>query len=261
MRRSAALSIAYTGCLASILTMFAYSAGGVPNGNGVPHYKTVARLNLSSAFNTKTPWVASALQATGEDASEGGNPAKLCFRGGAPSRDNCTSITKRAENDPLSFAFQTPKELRVVAISKSEKAVLFDAQFWGGGSGTLEQVSLWTYDRFGDSFASDLTFEITGLGMYRVEATGPLEGSVITADCLWAEGETHFGAHRFTVSVYANLKTAGYVKVLEYLTDRKYPGEDSPNFSPSNADVIGHEYPKIQSLIRRLYPAGFASLR
>ena len=69
---------------------------------------------------------------------------------------------------------------------------------------------------------------------------------VITADFIWAEGETHFAAHRYTVSAYLFDESSGkYTRQLKYVTSRKYPGID-------NADAVNALRPERNTILQKL---------
>jgi hypothetical protein len=153
-------------------------------------------------------------------------------------------------NDPaFIYNYQTVKRLDVVPLGPGVQALEFQAQFFGGGSSLGEQISLWTYDRKGDSLWPALVITSNESLQCSVISTGALAGYVITADAVWQsdKGESHFSPHQFEITVY-RLSGQFYLKVLTYLTTQKY-GEEGET-TPSNA--IGGEMTRIRSLLKAI---------
>jgi len=232
-------------CLVVSLTLLFSTSGALP----VSKYVAVKQIPLKQLFHTKSDWRVTAYQATGPDASTGDVPAKICFaRSGG--RDDCTFITRRDEDDTLVFNHQTVNELRIVALTSKQNGILLSAQFSGGGSGLLNQIAIWSYERTGDYFQRILTLSLTEQGSYQLVATGPLQGDAISADYIWEDGESHFDAHRYAISVNHYTGSGPHGHILQYVTRRKYGGEDS---SGGGVDVIKEELPRVNTLLRNLY--------
>lgn len=69
---------------------------------------------------------------------------------------------------------------------------------------------------------------------------------LVTADFNWANGETHFGDHLYTVTAYLFDKNTGkYVRQFNYVTSKKYSGIDS-------ADAIKILQPERDTIIQKL---------
>lgn len=50
----------------------------------------------------------------------------------------------------------------------------------------------------------------------------------VTAEFNWADGEGHFGEHRYTITSYIyNRQVGRYLKADSFVTGKKYPGLDS----------------------------------
>jgi len=211
-------------------------------------YVAVKQIPLKQLFHTQSDWRVTAYQASGPDASTGDVPAKICFSrtGGT---DDCTFITRRLDDDTLVYNHQTVNELRIVALTSKQDGVLLSAQYSGGGSGLLNQIAIWSYDRSGDYFERVLTLSLTDSGSYQLVNAGPLEGDAISADYVWEEGESHFGSHRYRMSVNRYIGSGPHGHILQYVTRQKYPGADSS----VDPEVIRHELPRISDLLRRLY--------
>jgi|HubBroStandDraft_2_1064218.scaffolds.fasta_scaffold171669_2 hypothetical protein len=214
-----------------------------------PIYKVVKTISLKSFFKMRSDWSVSAYQANTAD-DLGSDPAKLCFVRPKDKHENCTKITSGMPNDPtFLFDYQAVTDLKVVTLKPGVSAILFHAQFSGGGSGTKEQISLWTYDPRSDWFWPALIVSPTGIGQYKVFNSGPLSGYVIVGDPEWQTGEPHFGAHQFHMTVY-RLTGLFYLEVLSYLAKQKYSVSDDDNSYPS--DAIDGELPQIRTLLKSI---------
>jgi len=215
-----------------------------------PVYKVAKTIALKPHLATRSDWVVTAYQAQppADPDSIPDDPAKLCFSRGRDEREDCTKITSGMPNDPGDlFNYQTVKRLDIVPLKTGVRALEFQAEFSGGGSGLGEQISLWTYSQKGDSFWPALTITSNESLQYKIVSTGPLAGYVISADAAWQSGEAHFAAHQFEITVY-RLSGQFYLKVLSYLTTQKYGGEDEGK----PTDAIGGEMPRIRSLLKAI---------
>jgi len=206
-----------------------------------PDYTSVKSIHFPSG------WTATAYQAPRpkNDYDTGDTPAKLCFSNRSHRHDSCTKITSSSTNSIL-LNYQTVKKLEVVQIAADTKALLFQAEFWGGGSGYAEQVSLWLFNPTSQYWDSALVISTNEMGQYKLLSSGALAGTVITADPIWAfdEGESHFSAHRYEISVY-RFKAQDYAKMLTYRTKQKYNDEEDEKTS----DVIAGELTNIRSIL------------
>jgi hypothetical protein len=231
-------------CL-SVLALLSPSVAASPAG-----YKVVKTIPLRAIFGTRSDWNVTAYQSPLPTAANdiGDTPAKLCFSRPNDKHEDCTKITSGLPNDPnFIYNYQTVKQFGIVPLKAGTKAVAFHAEFYGGGSGYAEQLSFWIYDRKGDFFTPALVISTNESGQNKIISTGPLSGYVVTADPVWQfdKGESHFSAHQFEITVY-RLSGQSYLKVLTYLTTRKYGGEDDG--LPS--DAIGGEMTRIRSLLK-----------
>lgn len=206
-------------------------------------YKEIKTLPLRQEFGTAKDWRVTAWQAKGDEAATGSVPAKVCFWKPEDNKNGqCTQITSALPNSETAYQYQTVKELSVAPMPHLVKLV---TEFSGGGSGSLNQVSFWRYDKSSDSFENAGLVTLTEQGEYKLFNQGALKGLLITADADWQPGETHFSPHRFYIQIYKFVPEAGYVKTLGYLTHSKYPSLDDTD----KIDVITHEVPKIGRLL------------
>lgn len=198
-------------------------------------YREIKTLPLKQAFDTANDWHVTAFQPEGEEAATGDVSAKLCFWSEpANKQEYCTSITSALPNGGMTYHYQTVKTLTVIP---TPHLVEFVAEFSGGGSGTLRQISFWRYEKATDSFSQAGLVTLTEQGEYKL-----VDRVLITADARWGEGESHFSPHRFDITVYRYAPGSGYAKAFSYLTDKKYPSLDDTD----TIDVISYELPEIK---------------
>lgn len=225
------------------------SVGAAAATISTPAYHVVTTLPLKAAFSTTGEWRAIASQVTTRD-KPADIPARICFA--APDQTECTLITSRAENGAVALHYSQVKSLRIAAIAPRTKAVVFDALF-PHDLGMSIQTSLWTYDRENDQFVPALTFALTEIGKYRIFATGPLAGHVMTAEFVLGENEDRYGGHRFAITAY-RLTGHRYVQVLSYVTPDRFKGETEESDDLIEEDVFAHEMPRIRALLKQVYP-------
>lgn len=208
-------------------------------------YKEVKSLSLIQEFATKKDWHVAAYQPEGalspdDDPRFGDVPAKLCFR-----HDNnemnmrCTLITSVSPNSKLIYHYQTVSELSIVA---KPHLIKFVAEYSGGASGKLVQISFWRYDQGLDTFEPDGLISLTEQGEYRLFDTDGRQDFLVTADAQWRADETHFSPHQFYIQIYQYQSPGGYAKLLGYITPSKYPSLDDAD----KIDVISHELAEIR---------------
>ncbi len=212
----------------------------------------ILSLSLRAPFKTKADWRVLAYQAPGEEGRVGAVPARICFRRGGETDQQCTSLTHAATNDSERLAFQTVTGLSVTRLLRGltpVTAVLAQAEMSYGGSGSATQYALWAYHGYTDRFEPLATFQISEQGELQFIVDGPLAGCVVTAEYVWGAGETHFGRHRFAVTVHRlDPVTLTYSDALKYVTAAKYPSLDE-----GGVDVVGPETPQIERILRFVY--------
>ncbi len=220
------------------------------------HYAEVKTLSLKGIFKTKSDWHVTAFQPEGERYKDdyirfGDIPAKICFwRVKAKKVENCTRIISAYKNQDLIYQYQTVKELSVETSPISKDILIkFVAEYSGGGSGLLYQISFWKYDKVLDSFEVEGLITLTEQGEHKwVDWEGGIKEMFITADANWKTDETHFSPHHFDVDVYQYDRVHGLTKILTYLTPQKYPSFDNVD----KIDVITHEVPRIKKLLESI---------
>ena len=210
-------------------------------------YVEAKSLNLKVLLKTKKDWHVSAYQSPeAKDEPGAGGAAKVCFWTDKTKKESgCEFINSANEFDPsTTYPHQNVSRLETVKLDKSRTGVLLSAEFSGGGSGLLVRQQLWTYSPKQDSFDETLKLNMTEQGEAKFISTGPLAGYLVTADAYWQLGESHFEPHRFSIDVYKynNNDPGSYIKILSYITAKKYPSLDEGNInvvSPELAATIG----------------------
>ena len=140
-----------------------------------------------------------------------------------------------------------PRAQRLKA-GRDGSVVLFSATFSGGGSGSLESLSLLRCGSDGRilnllpfialSEQSDhAAWQLPEISKYPI---------LVTADYDWTKGETHFARHYYEVSAYElDPGTDRYVRLFRYRTALKYASLDE-------ADTIHVIEPERSNILHRL---------
>jgi hypothetical protein len=237
-----------------LLTALPWSAAATPSleADGLAAALT---LPLRKPFGTRADWHVAAYQAPGDEGRFGDVPARVCFIRGTGAPEGCVALLRAATNDAERLVYQTVSGLSVTPLLRAPvvSAVVAQAEMSYGGSGTSEQYALWSYRSNTDNFQPLATFQVSEQGEFLIVDDGKLAGCVMTADYLLAAGETHFGRHRFAISVHRlNPVTMTYTEVLRYVTQAKYPSLDE-----GGVDVIRPEIPQTLRILKYLYPKEF----
>jgi hypothetical protein len=162
--------------------------------------------------------------------------AKLCF--GPVPTEQC--YTPPAQNPPFGLG---PKA-QEIQIATGERAVLFTAESFAGGSGSLTILAL-LVERAGvlENLLPKVT--VTNQSEYQLWKLPRISADpiLVTADYLWRDGETHFAAHRYRITVYLyDNKASRYSQRDQFATKRKYPGLDDVDsvkvLGPEKAAII-----------------------
>jgi hypothetical protein len=210
--------------------------------------KDAVNLPVKAEFDTTGDWRVIGSQVT-RDADV---PARVCFRKGNEAGD-CTLIMSAAENGAPVINFSQIKRLKVVNIAPRQKAVVLDALFPNDLRMAI-QTTLWTYDRDNDTFMPRLTFMLTSIGKYRIFASGPLAGHVVTAEFVSGENEGRHDGHRFLITTYRWMGKMGFVQVLSYVTPNRYDGETEDSPDEVQGDIFVLETPRIRALLKQVFP-------
>jgi hypothetical protein len=148
------------------------------------------------------------------------NAAGTCFQMPSHKEEASGSVTYEFGLDPIA-----EKHL----LKDGGSLVLFSSQFSGGGSGTLDSLTILRFESDG-KIVNLLPFvgitNQSDRAVWQIASVSNLP-ILVTADFYWMEGETHFSKHRYTVNAYRfDPGLDRYVKALSYRTSKKYPGLD-----------------------------------
>src|SRR5581483_10341923 len=142
-------------------------------------------------------------------------PAKLCI--GAEEPQRC--YTPPAHNPP----FGANAKAQEVKLGSGTSLVLFAAESTAGGSGSLVTLALLEdHNARVRNLLPELT--LSELGEYDAwMVSNSAMPIVVTADFVWAEGEAHFGPHRYRITTYIyDGKAARYSQQDQYITTNEY---------------------------------------
>ena len=175
---------------------------------------------------------------TGKQDADGfpTTPAQICF--GAEIGEHCYTPP---ENDP---PFGLDPKARLVNLDPGRQVVLFAAESSSGGSGSLTILAL----------LDDHDGQVTNLlpkvaltnqseyDLWRIPGISPMP-ILVTADFVWAQGETHFSPHRYRITAYAYDRQAGrYIERVNFTTQAIYPGLDNVDdinvLKPEKAEIV-----------------------
>jgi hypothetical protein len=179
----------------------------------------ISLLGCAFAFGQAHPTVEVTKGSVDEDGVSTG-PASVCLVSKA-SRE-CYTPPK---HDP---PYGLRAEASMVPLREGFDALLFKADAWAGGSGILRTMSLLVGR--GGSLANLLPdIALTNQSEYRLLKETAISDTAlfVTADYVWGDGESHFGRHRYRVTVYSFSKESQCYTVRdEYVTLKRYAGLD-----------------------------------
>lgn len=233
----------------ALLFVFCLCLFSIPALAEAVFYREVKTLPLQQEFATQKNWHVTAYQPEGEvspdeDPRIGDVSAKLCFWFASNEKNmRCTLITSALPNSDMIYHYQTVRELSIVS---KPHLIKFDAEFSGGGSGKLNQISFWRYDQVLDSFEPAGLIMLTEQGEYRLFDRDALKGVLVTADAHMQGEETHFSPHQFYIQIYQVKSPSGWIKTLGYVTQSKYPSLDDAD----EIDVISREILEIERRLK-----------
>jgi hypothetical protein len=133
---------------------------------------------------------------------------------------------------------------RSIRNASGTSLVLFTAESWAGGSGSLTILALLDIS---DARLKNLLPElkVTNQSEYHLWNLPSISAMpvLVTADYVWADGETHFARHRYRVTSFVYDKQAGrYLQRDQYVTGKKYPGLDAADeikvLEPERASIL-----------------------
>jgi hypothetical protein len=175
---------------------------------------------------------------TGKKDADGfpATAAQICF--GPEIGERC--YTPPEENPPFGL---DPKS-RAVKLDSGAQMVLFTAESSAGGSGSLTILAL-LEARDGQVTNLLPKVAVTNQSEYDIWSLPRISAMpvLVTADFVWAKGETHFSPHRYRITAYAYDKQTGrYIEQVNFTTEKMYPGLDDVNdvdvLKPEKAEIV-----------------------
>lgn len=195
-----------------------------------PEYREEPSFGLKADFSTTGDWkavVTAAVEPQREfESDEGPSQSRICFARTAPRTSECVYFRDLFHSN---LTFQVFSSLTVVQLQSESvpaNGLELKAAAWYP-TGQVHENAIWVYDARRDDWRLVLAVES---GEVRIFSSGPLKGTFITSDWHRGEGERRWDDHRRDITVYrygADGRMAGYRKVLEYTTTRKYGAEDT----------------------------------
>jgi hypothetical protein len=140
--------------------------------------------------------------------------------------------------------FGLDAKARPVEMASGGSLVLFTAESSSGGSGSLTVLAL--LDIRGGRLQDLLPeVKVTNQSEYRFWNLPNISVMpvLVTADYVWADGETHFAHHRYRITSFLYDKQTGrYLQRNQYVTGKKYPGLDAAEeikvLEPERASIL-----------------------
>ena len=221
-----------------------------PTSVDAAEYAEAKTIALQSLFHTKTDWHVTAYAAPGDPPDTNLPPVKICFWNDPNKKQNqCETITSASPHSNIISSHQMLEDLSVVTLIQASNpllAVRSVARFTAGGSGSLDDMSLWSYNKETDYFDALISLPINEISEYKIISSGPLAGSIVMANGLWQMDEGHFGDHRFWIQVYKYSKYyQTFHSLIGFTTVKKYSSE--------KMGVIDQELGTIQKLLNDAY--------
>jgi len=216
-------------------------------------YSAVKSLQLDPILKTNAGWRVTAYEAENiENKYELEIPAKLCFENSTKTTQQKCFYPEYILDKMTTYKCQFVKNLSIIALCKNQihsKAVLFTAEFFGGGSGSLKLITLWSFNNKENNFINLLPpVAITEQGEYQffINLKDNIGCLFIKADYIFGDDETHFSPHRYRIKIYRySKKTNSFKFVNKYETKVKYKSLNDVD----EISVIKYEKKKILDLI------------
>jgi hypothetical protein len=211
--------------VAVLLWQRALLAQGLPP----PQYREQPAFDLK-AFGSPGDWkavVTAVVEPQREiEADEGLSQSRICFVRAAPANDECSYFQDLFHSNLTFQEFSSLSVARLRSGSAATNGLVLKAEAWYP-TGQVHETAIWVYDARLDGFELVAALESSDV---RIFDSGPLNGTLVTADWDREEGETRWSGHQREIGVYrygVAGGVAGYRKILQYATTRKYGAEDT----------------------------------
>ena len=110
-------------------------------------------------------------------------------------------------------------------------------------------ITLWEFKKEAQEFVNILpVITISNLGGFEILHNGSdkLDGTLVVADFIWAEGEAHFDEHKYEILAFRyNEKLNMFEKVGSFVTEDKYVDTEE------KYHIIRQEMKKIENLLSK----------
>ena len=252
------------GSLVSALALLCVAGAAVAARAAPTNDSLVKDISLQSFFHASHPWQVKIYQPDGKDADFGNQPVRVCLVGslGNPRPYTvCKALYGGATVGGRAFPLQTFRDASLQMLSGPDgtqrPALVVRATFSGGGSGWLQGVYVWTYDRRLGIFQRTFGSVVPGGGQQKFVTKGPLAGAFVRVEPVYEGDEPNMASPtRYEMTIYEPAPM-GYLKVLSLLTQKRYPNYRSERNLP---DPIATLTPIMSRALKAVYPAGITPL-
>lgn len=229
-----------------------------------PKERLVKAIPLQAFFHTAHPWKVSIYQPSGRNADTGSQPIRVCLVGALGNPKPvivCKALYGGAPVDGRVFPMQSLSSAKLELLSGPDgtqrPALVVGATFSGGGSGWLQGVYVWNYDRRLDIFQETFQSVVGGAGQQEFVKNGPLAGAFVRVAQVYEGDEVNMMSPvRYQMTVYEPVPL-GYTRVLSLLTDKRYPSNHAGGGLP---DAIAVLTPTMSRALKAVYPGGVPAL-
>jgi hypothetical protein len=205
-----------------------------------PQYREQPPLDLQAGLGTTGDWkavVTAAVEPHREIVSDvGPSQSRICFVRTAPPTSECTYFANLFHSDLRFQVFRSLAAVRLQSESVSTNGLELKAAAWYS-TGQVLETAIWVYDPQRDDLHLALAVES---GEVRIFSSGLMNGMLVTSDWHRDEGDTRWSDHRRDVTVYrysADGGQAGYRKVFEYTSGKKYGAEDTDTIEAELSNI------------------------
>lgn len=229
-----------------------------------PAERLAKDIQLQAFFHATHPWQVKIYQPAKPDADTGNEPVRVCLIGelGNPRPYTvCTKLSGGASVDGSPFPMQSFRGASLEMLSGPDgtqrPALIVRATFSGGGSGWLQGVYVWDYERGLGVFQKAFQSVATGAGQQEFVKKGPLAGAFVRVDQVYEGDETNMMSPvRYRMTVYEPVPL-GYEEVLSLLSEKHYPSNHTDDGLP---DAISTLTPIMSRALKAIYPRGVSVL-
>jgi hypothetical protein len=217
-----------------------YQQGLLAQRTALPQYREEPPFDLKAGLDTIGNWkavVTAAVEPRLEIVSDDGpSQSRICFVRTVPTMSECTYLRDLFNSKRMFQVFSSLTAVRLQSESAATNGLELKAAAWYS-TGQVHETAIWVYDEQRDDFHLVLAVES---GEVRIFSSGHLDGMLLTSEWHRDEGDIRWSDHRRDVTVYrytADVPPAGYRKVLEYTTTKKYDAEDTDTIDAELSNI------------------------